>query len=329
MKEIGSFRELDLRMGYEYYTGEMVARLNSGRSGIYHALKCLNCNKIKIPYYECETVKNFLIKKNVKISYYHIDRNLRPLLNEACDADEAILIVNYFAALSTEELQQYALRFNNLIVDNTQAFFQKPILKAYSVYSPRKFFGVPDGAYVIGENVRKKIEEYQEDLSSDTSSFLLTRIETGSNRNFSFYKENEKRIDDSDILRMSILTRKLLDNIDYEDCKSKRKKNFEYARKKFEAFNLLNMTLFDNLEESYPMAYPLLIENRSAREIYKANGIFVGQWWKYLVDNPQSGENEEYFSRYLLPIPIDQRYSESELNYIYEITKKITEEKLV
>lgn len=320
MKEIGSFRELDLRTGYEYYKGEQTARLNSGRAGIYHALNCLNCDKIKIPYYECETVRDFLLKKGIKITYYHVDRDLRPLINEGCSENEAVLIVNYFAALSTLELERYALKFSNLIIDNTQAFYQNPIASAYSVYSPRKFFGVSDGAYVVGKNVRNGMEKYQEDLSSGTSSFLLARIETGSNENYPSYKKNEERIDKSDVLRMSKLTRRLLDNIDYETSKRMRKRNFEYANKLFHKLNQINIKIFGNQEECVPMVYPLLIEEEKIRKAYKSNGIFVGQWWKYLADDLQSGEIERYFSKYLLPIPIDQRYTEAEIDYIYQIT---------
>lgn len=35
-----------------------------------------------------------------------------------------------------------------IILDNTQSFFQKPISGIDTIYSCRKYFGVPDGAYL-------------------------------------------------------------------------------------------------------------------------------------------------------------------------------------
>ena len=95
-KEIGSFLELDLRKKKEFYQeDENIARLNSGRSGIFHSINLLNCSKIYLPFYLCSSVRDFLIKKNIKIEYYRIDKHFAPQIDKQVD-NSAILIVNYF-----------------------------------------------------------------------------------------------------------------------------------------------------------------------------------------------------------------------------------------
>jgi hypothetical protein len=48
--EIGSFIELDFESKLEYYHGERVVSLNTGRAAICHALHVLDCNLIYLPY---------------------------------------------------------------------------------------------------------------------------------------------------------------------------------------------------------------------------------------------------------------------------------------
>lgn len=102
-----------------------------------------------------------------------------------------------------------------MIVDNSAAFYASPIDGCYNIYSPRKFFGVPDGCYVIGDCASKGIVQYDEDYSSETASFLFKTIEFGTNATYQERMKNEQRIDQSAPLRMSQLTHTLLKNINY------------------------------------------------------------------------------------------------------------------
>ena len=72
--EIGSFIELEMPRGREFYSNQKdIARLNSGRAAIFYATQILNCKTVWMPYYQCETVRDFLIKKGLSVKYYHID----------------------------------------------------------------------------------------------------------------------------------------------------------------------------------------------------------------------------------------------------------------
>ena len=124
--EIGSFLELDLRDTGELFDGSEDCRLNLNRAGIYHCCRLLNVNKVLLPYYECFTVRDFLLGKGLKVDYYHIDKDFMPLDISQGD-DTAIVFVNYFGLMSTEHMLSLIEGYKNVIIDNAQSLFAKPI----------------------------------------------------------------------------------------------------------------------------------------------------------------------------------------------------------
>lgn len=316
--EIGSFIEMEFSKGREYYSGNDIARLNSGRAGIYHAARVLGCATLYLPYYQCDTVRNFLTRKKLRVCYYPIDENFNPII-KLNDPDAAIVIVNYYGVMSQQRLSALAQNFRNSIIDNSQAFFCKPIESCLNVYSARKFIGVPDGAYVIGPNASKFTEGYEQDFSSDTSQFLLERIEYGcAGKAYNSRQKNEHRIDISDVKKMSKLTHAILDGTNYDFIIEKRRKNFEIACRLFDEVNKLNAGMHCD-EASVPMVYPLVIENDQLLPNLLANKIFQGNWWSYLLNEVDEKSFEYWLSRYMIPITIDQRYTEQEMLFCHNI----------
>ncbi len=314
-REIGSFIELDLRNTGEYYEGEdNIARLNSARAGIYHACRLLKCKSVCIPYYLCQTVKTFLHKKGIEVKSYFINDEFEPVdLRQTYN--QAVLLVNYFGIMSPEKIRTLANRFKNVIIDNSASFYSDPVEGCYNVYSPRKFFGVPDGCYVVGKGASELTNTYEQDFSSDTSAFLLKRIEYGSSLVYSERMKNEERIDRSDTLIMSALTRALLKNIDYLQIKTKRKENFYLAHDLYKEINLIDPShLYHTV--CTPMVYPLVLEDIDLTEKLKRRNIYVGRLWKHVLKEVPDPSFEAMLSKYLVPIPIDQRYCGQEMIYI-------------
>lgn len=176
--------------------------------------------------------------------------------------------------------------------------------------------GVPDGAYVIGRNAEKYVDEYEKCYSSDTSLFLLQRIEYGcEGKAYKSRQNNERRIDMEDCKLMSKLTRTILDGTDYSFIKLKRKENFKIAREYFDEINFLNVGKYFS-EDIVPMVYPLVIEDDSLLDRLQKAKHFQGHWWSYLLNELTEKCTEYWLSRYLLPITIDQRYGQKELTYL-------------
>ncbi|MBR3593570.1 MAG: hypothetical protein IKL44_02735 [Clostridia bacterium] len=314
--EIGSFLELQLPKGREYYgQSKNVARLNSGRAAIYHASRVLGCDTVWVPVYQCETVRDFLLKKGVTVKYYHIDPEFNPTDISAND-DEAILLVNYYGVMSHSRMASLAAGYKNVIIDNSQAFFCKPVEGAMNVYSARKFIGVPDGAYVLGEGAERFCEEYEKCHSSDTAAFLLMRVEYGcEGKTYEARSINENRIDSEDIMQMSALTRYILDGTDCEEIKRKRRENFRLAHALFGDVNRIDPTRYLD-GDCVPMVYPLVVEDDSLLHRLLEHKHFQGHWWSYILEENDGDLFECYLSRYIIPITIDQRYGKAELEFL-------------
>ena len=65
-----------------------------------------------------------------------------------------------------------------MIVDNAQALFAEPIQGVKSVYSPRKYVGIPDGGIAYIE-AGLDINQYDRDVSYERCSHLLKRLDLG------------------------------------------------------------------------------------------------------------------------------------------------------
>ncbi len=319
--EIGSFLELQLPKGKEFYSQEKdIARLNTGRMGIWHAFRLTGAKTIWIPYYQCDSIRETLEKKGVEIKYYHQDKNFNPT-DLFAKPEDAVLFVNYYGIMSHERMRILSMGYPNAIIDNCQAFFCEPLPDAYNVYSCRKFVGVADGCYVIGKGAEKYTEEYPQSYSSDTAAFLLKRIEYGcEGKGYEARSINEHRIDAEDAMRMSKLTRYILDGSDYEYNKAKRKENFAIANELFGSFNQIDPTRFYD-QETIPMVYPLVVEDDDLLPRLQAAKHFQGHWWSYICDEHPVDSFEHWISRYVIPVTIDQRYGREELEYIANIVK--------
>lgn len=319
--EIGSFLELEIPKGREYHKGERdIARLNTGRAAIWHAARCLGARTVWLPVYQCDTVREFLRRKGMQLRFYHIDESFNPT-DLTPREDEAVVLVNYYGVMSRARMEALARPYAKVILDCSQAFFAPPAEGRMNVYSARKFVGVPDGAYVLGPDAERFTAEYGQGYSSDTALFLLQRIEYGcEGKAYRSRMENESRIDREDVLKMSALTRALLDGTDYGPVRDRRRKNFEAAHRLFSPINQIDPTMYYD-DSCVPMVYPFVYEDDGLLARMLENKHFQGRWWSYLLAETSPDSFEHRLSRYILPITIDQRYGEAELQFLRRLVK--------
>ncbi len=310
MKEIGGFFELELSKGKEYHTNAI--RLNIARRAFEYIIRVKKFEKIYLPYFVCDTLLDPLLKLNVNFEFYFLDANLNPKFNFSdLNKRSAFLFINYFG-LKNLEVRKLSLFCKNLIVDNVQAFFCKPIPNIPTFYSARKFFGVPDGAYLyINEFLN---EDFNVCISYHRCGHLLGRIDLGAEKLYTEFLSNEKILNEQPIMKMSKLSQKILSSINYKAVARRRYSNFNFLHELLGKYNLLKIQLN---KEDVPFAYPLLIES-GKRLKDKLNGkkIFIPTFWQNVLKYVDKVSYEHFLTLNLLPIPIDQRYSNAEMKYI-------------
>jgi hypothetical protein len=315
MTAIGGYFELELREGEEYHKNAI--RLNTGRNALELILKIKQFRKVYIPYYTCDVILEPFVKLRIDHEFYYIDENLEPQFDYKCiKKNEGFLYINYFG-LKDSFVTKLSLNCRNLIIDNSQAFFAQPNAGIPTFYSCRKFFGVPDGAYLYLDGV--DTTNFGTDISLDRISHLLKRIEYGANEGFDDFRKSENQLSGQPILLMSNLTKSILKNIDYEIVKKTRLENYLFLTNHLSGLNSLKLPLE---EKSVPMIYPLFSERLELKNRLLENMIFVATYWKHEINWVPTGNVEDYFAKQLIPIPIDQRYKQEQLETILKIIEQ-------
>ena len=316
MKEIGGYFGLELNQGKAYH--KKAIELNTARNAFEYILKTKDCSKVYLPYYTCEVMLEPLNKLKVSYEFYQIDKNFYPIFNKEINEKEAFVYTNYWG-INQHIVKILKNRFgNNLILDNSQAFYAKPLKNIDSFYSARKFFGVADGAYLYCQ--KKLNEEIMQDESYARMNHLLKRIDLSAQKGYSDFKTNDDSLINQPIKLMSKLTKAILESIDYDKVAEIRRNNFVFIHEKLKDLNELKFEL-DN--ESVPMVYPFLIKREGLKQKLIDKQIFVATYWPMVKEKAPRNSFEMYLYEYLLPLPIDQRYISNDIitivNYLLEI----------
>ena len=212
MNAIGGYFELELPNYSEYH--QDAVHLNSGRNALEYILLANSYRKVYIPYFTCDVILEPLQRTNTFYEFYEINQNLEPSFDfSKIDSDEAFLYTNYFGIKDTYTIGLIN-RVPNLIIDNAQSFYSKPIKDANTFYSPRKFFGLPDGGLVY---CTKEIVVAETDTkSTERISHLIKRLAFDAEIGYKDFSKNDSSLQDAPLQKMSKLTSRLLKSIDYE-----------------------------------------------------------------------------------------------------------------
>ena len=315
MTAIGGYFELELRKGEHYHKDAL--RLNTARNCFEYILRARGYRKVYIPYYTCEVMLEPLQKCNVLYEFYHINEQLEPAKSYNLLPNEAFLYTNYYG-LKQRCVERLALQYGSqLIVDNAQAFYAKPIEGIDTFYSPRKFFGVPDGAYLYTTQLLN--QELEQDQSYQRMSHLLMRADIGAEAGYEVFRNNDDALKNNPIRKMSNLTEKILCSIDYDGIRQQRRANYQMLD---ETIGTQNHIHFHLDASDVPMVYPFYSENMLLRQHLIANKIFVATYWQNIFAWCQPNMWEHQLTQKLLPIPIDQRYNGDDMNRIISIICK-------
>ena len=307
-KAIGGYIGLELRQGTHYHANALP--LNTGRNCFEYILKLRGYKHVLLPYYTCEVMLEPLRKLGISYSFYAIDPGLEPATLPVLHDKEAFVYTNYYG-LKQHAVEQLAKHYGpRLIVDNSQAFFAPRINGIDTFYSARKFFGVPDGAYVYADTPLDI--ELPRDESCSRMSHLLTRIDTCAESGYGDYLLHEEQLCNQPIKSMSRLTEHILCSIDYEQVRQRRITNYMVLERALYGSNKLSL----DASESVPMVYPYWTENGDTlRDELRQQRIYIAKYWKNVLDW-NSPALEQSLANDLLALPVDQRYTPADIETI-------------
>lgn len=314
MKEYGGYIELDTYMHSMLHEGAVA--LNSGRSCLGYLIQARNIKKVLLPYLICDSMIEVCEKYGTSARFYSINDQFLPT-DLVLEEDEWLYVVNFYGQLTREQLESIKKRYGRVIVDNAQAYFDEPLPETDTLYTCRKFFGVPDGSFLYTD-VRLE-EELEQDESFERMHFLLGRFERTASEFYREYSENNHRFAKEPIKRMSKLTTNLLHGIDYSFVKSKRTKNYSIYHSIFSTINQLQLRVPDGA-----FAYPLMVnDGTKLRKKLQAEKIYIPMLWPNVIKENVPDTIACHFAENILPIPCDQRYDTEEIEYVANRIREI------
>ncbi len=306
MKPIGGFFELEVPDNRRGPHQDAVA-LSTGRACLSLMIRYVKPKLVYVPFHSCDATYSPFIDAGIPIRFYGIHANMEPVAEPELDADEYFLWTNYYGVCSdvTERLKKkYG---NQLLIDDTHAFFRGGHGSWWSFTSARKYFGVADGAYLFAP------EPIELNAARATDWFPVHNMLRTAGRIPEAYNAflNHEGSLTGEVLRISKVSELLLSHVDLPMVAAQRIANFNFLEEQLSPLNTLPM-LFDRTTP--PFCYPFLPSVPINRDALSAEGFFIPRLWSDVGRRPISGfDMERRYAEELLPLPVDHRYNPDDL----------------
>lgn len=320
--------------------------LYNGRQAILYALEDIeNSNILKekvalLPAYTCESVIKPFMYSGYKVVFYDSDKKLRIKIS---DINKAILENNISVLLlqpmfgfdniiRDEDLIRTDIK---IILDRTQNVYSEynADLADYIIFSIRKWMEVLDGGVIEklnGELIDKEllnidIDTFNLAMKSQTKryDYLIGGI-GDKNEYLKLYKEYNLKLEVIDkIYHMTNASKNIMSEINVEELKNKRIINYNFLLN-YSGWNKFGDVMFENISnEEVPLYFPVVIKSFDREEVLSflySKKIYAAKIWPQseLVPDSKISKESKFLYERLVAFPIDQRYSNRDMEYIVE-----------
>lgn len=284
-------------------------RFQSARAAFLALLRAQQPAAVWVPWYLCDSMLEPLQTTGTTLKRYALGHDLGCPDVEPGDG-EWLLYVNYFG-ICDRHVDDVLARHprTRVVIDNAHALFSAPRDCLATVYSPRKFVGVPDGGYLVTQAAVPMPDDV-DDGSLGRSKHLLTRLAAGAEAGYAEYAAAEASLRWQAPRRMSPLTQRLLADIDYDSVRARRAANFRFLHERLGHRNRLAIRVDD---DAAPLCYPFLGAPAGLRDMLRARRVYTPTYWPDLSDSPDMPAFERAMPEATLFLPCDQRLSVAQL----------------
>ena len=310
MNGVGGFFELELPHGGARPHPNAVA-LSTGRACLMVILRNLRPRRVHVPFYTCDATLEPFARLGIETHSYGLDEALFPTELPELGTDEYLLWTDYFGICGghTERLKE--LLGERLLIDDTHNFFHEGHQNHWSFTSARKYFGVPDGAFLY---TPRPISVDAKPFTGISLTHGMLRRLGRSEEAFAAYQVYERSLDCT-VHLISRVSEGLLHGVDMATVATARRENFAFLHAALGPHNRLRLKETEQVAFCYPYLPPTPVE----RSILHARGFFIPCLWPE-VDRrtPTEFDFERRFSAQLLPLPIDHRYTPADLRALVQ-----------
>lgn len=315
MKSIGGFFELELpHHGSSPHPDAIM--LSTGRACLMVILSEIKPKLVHVPFHTCNATLEPFKLKDVETRYYALNEKMEPSDLPELGVGEFFLWTNYYGLCGrqTDELKRHY--GGRLIIDDTHAFFHGAHGGHWSFTSARKYFGVPDGAFLFAPHAITLQPPRFTGVSMDHS---ILRSLGFQQRAFEAYQLYENSLT-CNVNGISVVSEGLLKGIDLAETMRRRTTNYAFLSEQIGHLNRISIERVDN---DVPYCYPFLPEVAMDRSKFYEQGFFVPRLWPDAsLRNIEGFEWEKRLGTDLLPLPIDHRYTPEDLLPLVEHIKR-------
>lgn len=316
MKGIGGFFELELPMQEKTFHPDAI-ELSTGRACLAHWINSVKPKQVWLPDFTCNALYEPFEIAGIPYCTYSVDEHLEIKGIAKLAEGEYLIYINYYGLKNVYALELSRKLRNRLLLDNTHAFFWKEEFNSPSFTSARKYFGVPDGAYIYGLETDSSLEEFPGISLQHNVDRLMGKRESA----YAAYVAYEKKLT-SGLYKMSEISRRLLAGVDYEKVMQQRKENFKTLHSLMGKMNAVPFDMSLPGDET-PFCYPFWTGLKIDRSKLHQNGIFVPMLWPETLERCAPQSYDYRYTNELLPLPIDHRYDQKDMEHMAEVVLQL------
>ncbi|MET0387066.1 MAG: hypothetical protein ABW321_13955 [Polyangiales bacterium] len=315
---IGGFFPLELPTTRGALPPSDAVALSSGRGCLRAILEHMRPARLLAPFYICDAALSPARQLGIPIVRFPIGPDLLPRLPALSPAD-LVLVVDYFGVCPSATHCIDGLGERG-IVDQTHALFAPRNAPHWFFASARKWFGVPDGAFLWGPSA---VSPPLTAASSELPIHLITRRWGEPDVAYRAYQQAEATLDDA-VRSISELSAALLGGVDVARVQNTRRANFLHLHHRLGAHNQLQLP---QNPQNVPFCYPFLPPRPVSRDALRERGLFIPMFWTECTSGTDATFAwERLLAQSLLPLPIDHRYGPEAMDQLAATLEQLIEE---
>ena len=310
----------------------------SGRTAIAIAIRdAIQTRKIEkayLPSYCCSSMVQPFIDNGISYEFYDVDFNGNEIeyhIDREKETDIVLIMMYFGAKIKEYDSLIFSMQSKGCIVieDVTHILLSESICNRradYCIASLRKWFPIPSGGLVlkkrgklqikpvidsnqcISEKIRAMHEKYDylSGKSKDKESYL---------QKFDLFENSLNRFDS--MLKIDSISQRLLESIDLDSIKFKRKRNASILYNRLIGVGGLRFLNADFISgKDIPLFVPIMLPTKMRNELREyliARKIYCPIHWP-AVEGTASGIRSNELS-----LICDQRYDETDMNYMADL----------
>lgn len=271
--------------------------------------------RLWLPWLTCGVMLQVAVESGTRVMRYRLEADGSPDQQLRLEGDDLLLFVNQYGLRGSQAKAAIeSFSPDRVVLDNAQAWFAPALDCLATLYSPRKFVGLPDGG-LIRTRLALSVPPGNEPASGARMAHLQLRAQGRIESGLLAFRKSEASLAGESMQGMSRHTEKVLDHIDFAPRARQRRDNFDYLSARLQERNRLTWVAE---ADDVPICYPMLVVGgNELRRRLAEQAIFCPVYWPEVaaLAGPEAAW-EAQLANDVLCLPIDHRYGPAEMQRV-------------